>query len=82
MFKGMMRNGLSSRLVNAGVNPVVAASIAEVVYPGRGPSLSRPPVVDKHEAAGIVEQFVDRGTITEAEMLDRIWGADRQDTRG
>ena len=77
MFKGVMRRGLHGRLVSSGVNPVVAMAVVDVVYPGGGSGRAKPAIVDKHEAARIVEQFLDLRSITEADMLDRLWGADR-----
>lgn len=78
MFKGAMRRGLHGRLVSRGVNPVVAMAVVEVVYPGKEPGVARPALVDKREAARIVERFVDQGSITETQMLDHLWGTNRE----
>lgn len=74
MFKRIMRQGLHGRLVAKGVNPLLAYELANIVYPGSDETVSKPPIVGPKEAAGIVEAFVDRGTLTEKQMIDRIWG--------
>ena len=72
MFKGVMRRGLHGRLVAKGVNPVLAFELANIVYPGSDPTVSKPPIVVAKEASRIVEDFLDRGTITEQQMSDRM----------
>ncbi len=81
MFKKRMRNGLFARLQAKGVNEVIAYELAYIVYPGDDhETMAKPPIVDAKTAAAIVSDFVDSGSITESQMLDRIWSSERQGT--
>lgn len=75
MFKKLMRRGLYNRLVAKGVDQLLAYELANAVYPGSDPTVSKPPIVGPNEAAGIVEAFLDRNAITEKRMIALIWGS-------
>lgn len=73
MFKRAMHRGLRNRLVAAGVDDARALVIADAVYPGVSDT---PPlaIVDKREAARIVEEFLDKRRISYGQMMVRLFG--------
>jgi hypothetical protein len=66
-----------------GMNPMIAACIAEAPYPRRrSKRVAADPIVNPQDAARIVEAFLDQGTITYSTMLALIWGERRNPLTG